>query len=317
MDAYQIFAQNILSDRRGRSELARDRRIAAFYEQYPDLKSIDIDIRITTAELLLAMADDPEKGRDRSSLSVLKEKRKEYLKHQNIPMDFDQIIPVCKKCGDTGYVDHRICVCLRELMIPKLFAASGLMNYPNISFAAHKGDLFLHPERMDQLRDISAAFAKAIPEKPGNLLFWGNPGTGKTFMAVCIAREVVMRGISATIVRVSELLEIMSEYRTQMNSFSPDQDRLRDLTQRRDLILTGELLIIDEFGVEPKTSNMISDLLHVLGTRKQRGLSTVITTNLSPANIQNTYDNRLYSRIFGDFDTFRFEGTDQRTKRRI
>lgn len=317
MDANQTYAYNVLSHRRGESELLRDRKVKAYYDRYPQLQKFDSELRIAKAELLLAMADDPYKVKDRSILEEIREKRNQYLKEQGIPEDYDQIIPFCPLCNDLGYKDHKPCVCFKELMIPKLLAASGLDNYRDVSFSHHQSELFSHPERMNQIRDISVAFARALPEKSGNLLFWGNPGTGKTFMAVCIAKEAVMRGVPTIVVRVTEILEMLSEYRTLMNSFSPDQERLRALTEKRDLVMQGDLLVVDEFGVEPKGQNTIPDLLNVFGTRKQRGLSTIITTNLSPTNIQNQYDNRLYSRLFGDFDPFRFEGADLRTKRRM
>lgn len=317
MDANQTYAYNTLSDRRGRSELARDQRVKAYHARYPQLQKIDQELRIARAELLLAMADDPAKAKDRSVLEAMESKRSLYLKQQGIPQEYDQVIPFCRLCNDTGFRDRKPCICFKELMVPKLLSVSGLESYKDIDFSHYRSELFSNTGRMERIRDISLAFARAIPEQPGNLLFWGNPGTGKTFMAVCIAREAVMRGVPTIIVRVTELLEILSEYRTLMNSFSPDQERLRTLTEKRELILQGDLLVVDEFGVEPRGPNTIPDLLNVFGTRKQRGLSTIITTNLSPTNIQNNYDNRLYSRLFGDFDPFRFEGDDIRTKRRM
>lgn len=179
MDANQTYAYNVLSHRRGESELLRDRKVKAYYDRYPQLQKFDSELRIAKAELLLAMADDPYKVKDRSILEEIREKRNQYLKEQGIPEDYDQIIPFCPLCNDLGYKDHKPCVCFKELMIPKLLAASGLDNYRDVSFSHHQSELFSHPERMNQIRDISVAFARALPEKSGNLLFWAIPGRAR------------------------------------------------------------------------------------------------------------------------------------------
>jgi DNA replication protein DnaC len=328
MDVHQKYAQNILSDRRIRSELDRDRRVEAYHARYPQLLNYDREIRIARAELLLAMADDPLKARDRAAIEAILDKRASFLKEQGIPDDFDQIVPFCRLCNDTGFIDQNPCECFKELMIPMLLETSGLLikdektgnfkeKFPNWDFHHHNSELFSRPDRANRIKDMSLAFSRAIPEKPGNLLFWGNPGTGKTYMAVCITRAAVLRGVPAIILRIADILDIFSMYRNLMNSYSPDQERLSYLTEIRGQILQSELLVIDDFGTEARGPNTISDLLNIFGTRKSSELSTIITTNLSPTDIQNKYDNRLYSRLFGDFDSFRFEGSDLRINKKL
>ena len=46
MDSIQIAAQNILSDRRGKSELERDRRVEEFHRKYPRLAELDREIKV-------------------------------------------------------------------------------------------------------------------------------------------------------------------------------------------------------------------------------------------------------------------------------
>ena len=317
MDTKQIVALNILSDRRGRSELSRDARIADHYRRFPDLQEIDKEIRICKAELLLRLAESRGQQADRSALADLESKKLAYLTRTGISPDYAAIIPYCKLCGDTGFTANgRPCSCFQELMVPALFNASGLDLYQDISFAQFSDGFFSPPAKIRSIRAVSEAYVAGFPGQTRNILFWGNPGTGKTFMAVCIAREVVQKSVSVLFIRISDLLETMNAYRTQMLSFSPDEERLTALKAKRNLILNGGLLVIDELGIEARSPNTVADLLQILGTRQQLGLATLITTNLSLSDLQKVYDNRLSSRLLGDYTSFQFEGDDIRTSPR-
>jgi len=316
MDTNQIVVLNILSDRRGRSELARDVRIAAYYKRYPDLEAIDKEIKVCKAELLLELAERRGQPVDRSALTVLDAKKIRYLSEMEISPDYDKIIPFCKLCSDTGFTNGRPCSCYQELMVPALLKASGLDLYQGISFAQFSDKYFSKPAQIRSIRAASEAYVDGFPGQTDNLFFWGNAGTGKTFMAVCIAKEVINRAVSVLFIRISDLLETFNTYRIMMLSFSPDEARLTEIKARRDLILNGGLLVIDELGIEAKGPNTMADLLQILGTRRQQGLPTVITTNLSLPDLQKTYDNRLYSRLMGDFNAIHFEGDDIRTSSR-
>lgn len=317
MDIKKTAALNTLSDRRGRSELARDLRTMEYYRQYPDLQEADKAIKVCKAELLLELAEGRGRPVDRSNLAALEEKKQKYLSDNRISPDYDKIIPFCKMCRDTGYdTKGMLCKCFQELMVPALYASSGLGLYPDVSFSQFSDEYFSSPDKINSIRATSEAYARSFPGQKMNLFFWGNPGTGKTYMAVCIAKEVVSRAVSVFFIRISDLLELFNSYRTMMLSFSPDEERLALLKAQRDLILNGGLLVIDELGIEARGQNTIADLLQILGTRRQQGLPTVITTNLSLTDLQKTYDNRLYSRLMGDFKAIQFEGDDIRTSAR-
>lgn len=312
MDSIQIAAQNILSDRRGKSELERDRRVEEFHRKYPRLAELDRRIKICRAEMLLQMAENRGLPPDRSELEAIEKEKRGYMVQSGIMPEYDRVIPFCGKCGDTGFVDGKPCICYQELTLPGLIRASGLDRYPNARFSAFKDDYFSSPQKMRLIRATVEAYAAGFPGQSDNLLFWGDPGTGKTFMAACLANEAVNRYVSVLMLSVSSLLDIMNSYRTLTLSFSPDEERLSSIRAKRDLIFGGGLLVIDELGVEAPGPNTIPDLLQILGTRHQMNLPTVITTNLSLLNLQKKYDNRLYSRLFGDFTAFHFEGSDIR-----
>lgn len=85
-----------------------------------------------------------------------------------------------------------------------------------------------------------------------------------------------------------------------------------------DFILHSEFLMIDDLGSEKQTGARYGELLEILNTRALRGRSslckTIITTNLTPANLFSCYGERVASRILGGYDILKFAGEDIRLK---
>ena len=68
---------------------------------------------------------------------------------------------------------------------------------------------------------------------------------------------------------------------------------------RGDKYLECDLLILDDLGTEFVNQFTVSCLYNLLNTRLNKGLSTVISTNLSPEELSQKYEDRIYSRIVG------------------
>jgi len=313
MDGLPVDVYNVLSDRKSRSELIRDRRVLVLYARYPELEDLDRQIRVCSAERILSMLENGD-DRDRAEkLASLKKDRSILIAQNQITPNYEEVIPFCDRCGDEGFVDGKVCGCVRDLLIPQYRAASGLDKYPGVSFENYTDGYFSEPLKMQPIHDFCEFYSSGDFGNRPNLLFWGKSGTGKTFMAICIARKILEQAIPVLVIRTPELMETMDEYRTLKRSFSPDAVRDAYISGLRDRIFNVDFLVIDELGVEAKGPNNIPDLLQILGTRHQSGKVTLITTNLSLAELEKQYDNRVYSRLIGDFRTFQFEGKDIRT----
>lgn len=313
MDGLSVDVYNVLSDRKSRGELIRDRRVLELYVQYPELEELDRRIRVCSAERILSLletGDDPKRAEE---LASLRKERGTFLARNQIAEDYGEVIPFCSRCGDEGILEGKACVCVRDLLIPQYRAASGLDQYPGVSFSSYTDEFFSEPVKMKPIHDFCELYSSTDFGDRPNLLFWGKSGTGKTFMAICVARKILEQGIPVLIIRAPELMEAMDEYRTLKRSFSPDAVRDLYITGLRERIFNADFLVIDELGVEAKGPNNVSDLLQILGTRHQGGKVTLITTNLSLAELEKHYDNRVYSRLMGDFTTLQFEGKDIRT----
>ena len=87
------------------------------------------------------------------------------------------------------------------------------------------------------------------------------------------------------------------------------------------MILNVELLIIDDLGTEKQIATRYEEMLEILNTREMHGrkrpCKTIITTNMTPQNLFDTYGERVASRILGTFDVLRFCGDDIRLKRKM
>jgi DNA replication protein DnaC len=84
--------------------------------------------------------------------------------------------------------------------------------------------------------------------------------------------------------------------------------------------LTGvqeaDLLILDDLGAEFSTIVTDSALFDVVNQRLLDNRSTVISSNLTIAELRDQYTERIVSRFLGSYKMFKFFGDDIREKKR-
>ena len=129
----------------------------------------------------------------------------------------------------------------------------------------------------------------------------GATGTGKTFMANCVMSKLLDYGKEVLFMPAGALFKPFAVYENE------ERETMNDL---RDMIYGCDLLIIDDLGSEKMTGTRYSEFIDILNTRAAGGKKILITTNLSPKNIRDTYDERISSRLLGMYDIFRFVGDD-------
>ena len=138
------------------------------------------------------------------------------------------------------------------------------------------------------------------------LLFWGNVGTGKTFLAGCIDNALMEKNIPVLMTSFPKLLNALGGlYSGEKNEY------LKSLNQYR-------LLIIDDLGVERDTSYVLETVYLVIDERYKSGKSFIITTNLSLEELRNPADlehERIYDRIMERCVPVAFSGKNYRIGR--
>ncbi|RKI23011.1 AAA family ATPase [bacterium 1xD8-6] len=136
------------------------------------------------------------------------------------------------------------------------------------------------------------------------LLFWGDVGTGKTFLAGCIANALMEKNIPVLMTSFPKLLNGLGGiYSGEKNEYLKSLNRY-------------QLLIIDDLGVERDTPYVLETVYLVIDERYKSGKPFIITTNLSLEKLQNPADlehGRIYDRIMERCIPVAFSGKNYRT----
>jgi len=144
---------------------------------------------------------------------------------------------------------------------------------------------------------------KQVRENNLGLLLWGDVGTGKSFMAACIANELLEHGVPVLMTNFSKILN-------QMGNMYSD-DRYQYIAS----FSNYSLLIIDDLGIERNTEYALEQVYAVIDERYKSGLPVIITTNLTINAIRNPEDvahARIYSRVLEMCTPVHVGGRDRR-----
>ena len=222
------------------------------------------------------------------------------LGRAGLPPDYLQPIYRCPQCRDTGYVGepvHALCTCMQQRLMDEenrgertgglgshSFAQFDLNVYPDDPVPGRKKSQRAH---MQLILRAAQRYAQEFPdnEKP-NLMFFGAPGLGKTFVADCIAQCVMQRAYLVRRVTAYRLCEIM-----RRNQFDGSDARAVQG------VMQCDLLFIDDLGTEPQTKNTSGYLFQVMNERNMNGRHTLISTNLTPERLGTLYEERVVSRM--------------------
>jgi DNA replication protein DnaC len=82
------------------------------------------------------------------------------------------------------------------------------------------------------------------------------------------------------------------------------------------LVYNCELLIIDDLGTELTNNFVRSQLFEVINQRSLSGVSTVISTNLDMEHLNESYSQRVVSRLIESYTIFNIYGRNIRYEKR-
>lgn len=310
------------SEDKQRRQNQADQRRRALFAQEPRLAEIDRELRGTMSRIIssaLRRGTDPVPAirviRD-DNLSLQRERR-ELLEKLGYPADYLEERPRCPLCGDTGYRDGRVCSCLQSYYArEQIQELSRMLDVGSQSFetfrldyySPDRGSLSRSPrETMEHHLAVCRRYADRFGQEGGNLLLFGAPGLGKTFLSACIARVVSEDGYSVVYDTASHIFSLLEDAKFRRGD--EDDEETRRLDQ-------CDLLIIDDLGTEMNSTFVQSALYQLINGRLLSMKSTIISTNLTPEDIGRRYSQQVYSRIEGEYTILPFIGTDIRQLKR-
>ena len=305
-------------DRYQREERFQARRERIFRRQ-PRLKEIDEELRSTMSRIItsaLRHGTDPGPAVEvlREENLRIQEEKRQLLTQMGLPQDCLDEKPACPLCGDTGYRNGQVCRCLRQYYArEQQKELSRMLDLGSQSFDTFSLDWYSQEydadygrsarENMETVYDVCADYAHQFGKRPGNLLLFGAPGLGKTFLSAAIAREVSGNGWSVVYDTAGRIFQ-----RFEAQKFTREEDAGDDV----DRVLNCDLLILDDLGTEMTTAFVQSALYQIVNTRLMEKKSTILNTNLMPGEIARRYSPQLASRIEGEYQLLPFFGEDIR-----
>lgn len=314
--AVLLRARERLERQNDRRQRELEQRTKNAYARQPRLRDTERELRGTMSSVLAAAFD---KGTDplaaveeaKSKTRALEQQAQDLLLEAGLPADYLTLKPVCPHCDGSGYRGAQMCVCLRELCRQEQLAELSAL-FPTGQECFDRFELRLYPDRYDPAfaasprklmrttLDACKKYAEGFSRSAGNLLFYGAPGLGKTFLSACIARQVANAGFSVEYVSAVRLFADYEAVR-----FSGGEADLKKYE-------VCDLLILDDLGTELTTQLVISALYTLLNTRILERRPTIVNTNLRPDEIGTRYGPQLSSRFLGLFQRLPFAGNDIR-----
>lgn len=272
-------AANLIQSEFGARQSKADAAFRRALQKHEDLHKIEIELRSAIID-----------GKSDEEISALESKKLALLAKLGYDANEFDPKPRCQLCKDTGYVNGRFCDCVKRRV------TKDVGNYSAPPYYFDSSDLSVFGTDAQNISNIYSTMQSYCLKFPDNkilnLLFIGRAGTGKTYLASCMANEIEQKGYSVIFTSAFKFNDICLNYHT---SFTPNRaDGLNAL-------LEADLLVIDDLGTESILKNVTSEYLFtVINERMVSKKHTFITTNLLSLDLQKRYSERTASRLFAD-----------------
>lgn len=303
--------------------------IKKVYDSSPEIKDIDNDIKKLGIEASRsALSPNSEEKRKRLStllekIETLKNKKTKILNTNGISLEPKY---ECEKCKDTGYVTinmvSQMCSCMKQKIIDYSYNKFNPFNISNSTFDNFDESLYSGTSNIEKygtntsprdniikIKKLSLDFINNFEnENTKNMLFIGSAGVGKTFLSGCIANELLKTGHTVLYQTTPLLMDSIFDFKYGSKS--------KISQELYESLFNVDLLVIDDLGTESQTSAKFAELFTIINTRMLNPKTkTIISTNLDIPILAKLYDDRVMSRLIGNYSICKFFGDDLRSKK--
>ncbi len=301
-------------NRRTQNFHEQNRRKEQIYHSIPEYKLLEDQIASASVSRAKALIDGTDESVSdyRRMVADINNRKKHLLKKHGYPADYLEPGYTCTACQDTGYINSEKCRCFRQMEITLLYEQSNIQqmiakeNFSTLSYQYYEGEDLT---RFQNAVSVSKNFISGFKNEYQNLLFYGNVGTGKSFLSGCIAKELLSQGYSVIYFSAISLFESLAQYTYDTKLKEALYNFYKDL-------YNCDLVIIDDLGTELTNAFITSQLFSLLTERHLRQKSTIISTNLNLVELQERYSERIFSRITSNYSICKLSGSDIRMQKK-
>ncbi len=306
---YDTIIQNY-NKRRLESRRILEERTKEIYDKLPEYKNLDE----LTATLSVQQGKKNLMGEEnaldelKDILEDLNTQKKLLLTSAGYSVNYLDPVYTCSYCKDTGFIDGEKCHCFKQAMLDMLYEQSNIRetllneSFNDVTYEYQQGEDLT---RLQNAVVKAKNFAENFDLDYQNLLFYGTVGTGKSFLSNCIANALIEKGHSVIYFSAGDLFAKISEYAFRKNGRDSGTNPYEDL-------YNCDLLVLDDLGTELTNSFVVSQLFSCLNERHLRRKSTVISTNLPLEDLRDRYSDRIFSRIYSNYEFCKLSGQDVR-----
>lgn len=278
----------------------------------PEYLELDNRERMLTMELGKQQFLKQKTDKIVEELTKIKESKKLLLEKNNININDYTYKINCKKCNDTGINNGKYCTCFLQAYNNIIMNNCGI-DLSSIPYLKDYDINIFDDEQRKYVQDILTNLKKYVKNfgngENKNILLVGGTGVGKTYLAQCVAKEIIKEKNTVFFTSAFNLNNTFLKIHV-----APELDKITLLKN----LLEVDLLIIDDLGTEPMLNNVTKEYLQLLlNERLINNKSTFITSNLDPNTILERYEERIFSRITNKRNTLMYNlvGKDLRVKR--
>ena len=299
---------------------------AEIFARFPRIEEIEKKLDATGINMMNCVLDgscEPEEAVRRimqENRAAHAEKR-QILTENGYAPDYIEPRRICELCGDSGYVDGRVCSCIKAELNKRMLSEANLTERLSAqTFDSFRFDLYADApdpalgvspqENIRSVYRLCKSFAENFDNTDRNLFFTGDCGLGKTYLSSAIANYLISNGVDVLYVSANSLFPILEDLHFN-----------RDVSEgNRYLVshaLDCDLLILDDLGAEFSTQFTSAELFRIINSRMMDGKKMIISTNMDFNELKKRYSERICSRIMGGFEVVGFFGDDIRRKMKM